>query len=615
MNTGITYYSDFRNLNSIMNPMIDNNSEMRYGGTFLTNSNGLKKTKYNKGYIYCEDASKLFNIYKGRVALTLQFSNDIIKGVYSSISDTASDYLLWGVNIDQNGSDIRCPSISAKLTKSGIKFTISSSLGEYSIIDNTTNVYAGETVYIEFMWDSERHYSGSNYFVGISEFGNLGSDFWGTMAIRINNDSNPSAIGNAPISLIDSLSGLSFYALDTLYSYSNMECTLRSMIIANEFITNEFEDNESSSESSVSSDMQNILPNNGAISIASNGCQRVSYCSGIISATNNFSNKTETDVTLIASNRHLIDQAWETNNIYYIQNGVNTQVTKTNFNGNVLATSSVLSSNAKSICVNQRMLIPDDPNDYIQESGCSVITVDLSNNVYLNNYDNNLNLIGSPIKLTLSYTFGNKIHIIPSFTGSDNTYSSYNKFALIYSKWGNESFWYMDYFDISQSTSAIYSCNGSFSENYCIDSNGYSHCFPMDDRTQAFLTGNELWAITGRVNGTTNFSREKIRIFNSGVLSKTVDPSYDIYGALADNSRISDMDINYANPDFIITIGEYGNVSSNVYSNVWIARYDSYGNFTSNVFTSAIGSPLYPTTAIKCVQSSTSTFFYLLESN
>jgi hypothetical protein len=66
----ITYYSDIRNLNSIHNPMMDNGVEMRHSGFFETVKNdqtpyfgtSLRKTLHSQGRIFCDDASKLFDI-------------------------------------------------------------------------------------------------------------------------------------------------------------------------------------------------------------------------------------------------------------------------------------------------------------------------------------------------------------------------------------------------------------------------------------------------------------------------------------------------------------------------------------------------------------------------
>ena len=247
--------------------MVDNNVGMRYGGTFLeSNTNktfdapfsGLQKTKYNKGFIYCDDAFKLVNINKGHVGISLQFTYDIINGVYSKINGTPIEYLLWGINVGK--SNIAIPSICAKLTKDGIKFTISSGFGQYSIIDNGTNISSGEMTYFEFIWDSERIYqSPYDYSIGIPDnlIDNSSSmpseDFWATMSIKINDFTT--VIGNPPISYTDSLSGLNFCVLDTADGYNNLECIIGNLFVANGFIE---EGNEESYESSSSSSKHSL---------------------------------------------------------------------------------------------------------------------------------------------------------------------------------------------------------------------------------------------------------------------------------------------------------------------------------------------------------------------
>ena len=97
MSTGITYYSDCKSLGSITSPIIDNGTLMWYGGTFSKSTDnktfdnpcaGLKRNQSNNGFIYCNDASKLFNAYKGKVGISIQFSEDIVDGVYNSIKNT-----------------------------------------------------------------------------------------------------------------------------------------------------------------------------------------------------------------------------------------------------------------------------------------------------------------------------------------------------------------------------------------------------------------------------------------------------------------------------------------------------------------------------------------------
>lgn len=267
MSTGITYYSDCKSLSSITSPIVDNGVGMKYGGTFYKSVNnktfsnpffGLERTQYNNGFIYCDDASKLFSSYKGRVNISIQFSEDIVDGVYSTVKENDLEYILWGVNIGKQA--IATPSIYVKLTKDGIKFTISTSLGQYSIVDNVTNVSSGEKVSLEFIWDSERTYKTVyDYTIGLSNdlledaSGSMSSDsfdsFWATMAIKVNDVTT--VIGNPPISTTDSISDLNFCILGTPYHKNNLECIIGDITIANTFIKEGDEEWYNSSSSSV----------------------------------------------------------------------------------------------------------------------------------------------------------------------------------------------------------------------------------------------------------------------------------------------------------------------------------------------------------------------------
>lgn len=390
----------------------------------------------------------------------------------------------------------------------------------------------------------------------------------------------------------------------------------------------------------------NFNTNNGVMVIDNNYYQQVSYSSGIAVPNNGiFTNKCDVGSDIYVTNRHQIDHAWETNNIYFIKNNT---IVKTNFEGETLATSITL-NNPNSICINQRMLVPLNPDDYIEESGCFVVGVEadiadasssssssksgssssISNNVYLKIFDNQLNLISS---MTLDTTFapGDKIHIIPEFTGSNVDYDTFEKFALIYLKKDSTYLWHIDYFNISESK--VVPCKAIMSENYCL-SGGYSYCFPMDDKTPAFIYDSKLWVMTSRIERVpqesslsssssssvsstdkdANYTREKIRVFDlsgtnpTGLLEKTVDPLKDMFGTGADNNVLSDMDINYSIPNFILATGgcQYA---------AWVVRYGNSGNYI-NKLDASVGTSVDFPKAIKCVQSPVSTFFYLLTEN
>lgn len=368
----------------------------------------------------------------------------------------------------------------------------------------------------------------------------------------------------------------------------------------------------------------NFNPNEGIIVVDNSSYQHATYSSGIATPNDGiFTNKYDIESDIYAANRHRIDHAWETNNIYFLKNST---VVKTNFKGEILATSITL-NNPSSICINQRMIVPSDPNDYIEESGCFVVGVDadvasstssssssksdssssISNNVYLKIFDNQLNLI-SDIILDTTFQPGEKIHIIPEFTGSNVDYDTFKKFAIIYLKKGSNYLWHIDYFNISESK--VIPCKAIMSENYCLNG-GYSYCFPMDDRTPAFIYNSKLWVVTSRIEyNIDNFTREKIRVFDlsgtspTGLLEKTIDPLEDMFGVDADYSVLSDIDINYSVPNFVLVTG-----GCQYYA--WVARYGNSGNFINKLDASTGGSIDFPK-AIKCVQSPISTFFYLL---
>ena len=105
----------------------------------------------------------------------------------------------------------------------------------------------------------------------------------------------------------------------------------------------------------------NFNPNNGVLVANNTASQRASYTSGVY-GNGSFSNKSILDYGITTQNRHMMDQSWETNNIYRISGN---QIIKTSFDGTVLATMSpsITLNNPKSICVNQRMILPTNPSD------------------------------------------------------------------------------------------------------------------------------------------------------------------------------------------------------------------------------------------------------------
>ena len=237
---GSTYYSNFIDINSINNPLVNNNVQMQYSGFFEKDwtpstidinypGNGLKKTINNHGLIFCNDASKLFSFNSGYLGMVLSLPFSITNGVYLPLKNNTSDeneYILWGVNI---GKYENCqPGFYAALTPRGIEFTIWTSRGRVVLVDNVSNIGANEDVFYEFMWDSDEIES---------------------YLIRIILSINGQIIdqSNYPISE-DSLNGLKFFLINTPYMNTNYECIIRSLSVQNIVPADKFYNSSSSSE-------------------------------------------------------------------------------------------------------------------------------------------------------------------------------------------------------------------------------------------------------------------------------------------------------------------------------------------------------------------------------
>lgn len=249
---GITYYSDMKNMRSILSPVINNDVNMGYRGHFASNWDkysvtfdsfgyGLKKTRANQGAIYCQDASKLFSLDKGYVGMVMSFPNSINSGRYMPLINSTVDiteHLVWGINVGKVNSEMPC--VYSSLTKNGIEFTVWSSYCKYTLIDNITNISSNSNALIEFIWDNN----------GLFEY-MTDDGYKPTMCIRIN--SEDIVVADPPIAN-DDISDLSFYALETPFVYSNLECTIRRLVVGNE-VPRIIEDEwySSSSSSSISS--------------------------------------------------------------------------------------------------------------------------------------------------------------------------------------------------------------------------------------------------------------------------------------------------------------------------------------------------------------------------
>ena len=261
---GCTYYSDFRNINAINNPLINNSVQMQYGGywekdwlptdlTFDSFGYGLKRTLNSQGSIFCNDASKLFSMGRGYMGMVISLPYPIINGIYEPLINDVTDInelFLCGINIGRY--QVSQPSLYAALTPRGIEFTIWTSAGLNVITDTSTNIDANTNTFLEFVWDKDVL---TNYLI--------------RTAIRVDNVFT--AAGNPPIN-DDDISNVGFYVLNTPFSYNNYECTIRKLVVYNT-IPDDFvvifntSSSSSSSLSSSSSSSSNWL----AISSSSSG--------------------------------------------------------------------------------------------------------------------------------------------------------------------------------------------------------------------------------------------------------------------------------------------------------------------------------------------------------
>lgn len=246
-NYGITYYSDFKDVNSINNPKIDNNVKMKFVGHFEKDFNGfnfdkmgygIKRTKNGTGVIYCNDASRLFSISKGYLGVIVSFPEEITDGIYYPLigdNSKLNEYVLWGVNIC--GHNICQPGLYAALTPRGIEFTIFTSAGHHTIVDNVSDIEPNEDVLIEFLWNSD-----------------ILDDYLVRSLIRVNGVDV--ATGNGIINN-DSIENLNFYLLNTPDLLSNYECSIKRLStynkIPDEFIIEWWSSSSSDSITSISS--------------------------------------------------------------------------------------------------------------------------------------------------------------------------------------------------------------------------------------------------------------------------------------------------------------------------------------------------------------------------
>ena len=244
--SGVSYYSDLKSHTSIANPILGKQAQMQYSGflkedwtkedvDFDNFGYGLRKTKNNKGFIYCKDASSLFSLAQGYIEIVISLPHAITNGVYEPLKNDnldISEYLLWGVNVGQH--EIGQPGLYASLTPRGIEFTIFTAESKFTIVNTVTNAEANSNILFQFFWGDDLYYVG------------------GTSAFMVNGENVQ--LGNAPISE-DSIEDLNFCALDTPYCYSNLECVIKRLATyfdIPDFIRDEWDSSSSSSSSSSS---------------------------------------------------------------------------------------------------------------------------------------------------------------------------------------------------------------------------------------------------------------------------------------------------------------------------------------------------------------------------
>lgn len=131
-------------------------------------------------------------------------------------------------------------------------------------------------------------------------------------------------------------------------------------------------------------------PTEGHLIIASNGYQQVTSF-----ANSNFNFQSEINENILVENKFMIDSAWETGNVIYIDNG---DLKKTSYDGTLLATNSL--STAETLSISQkRILIPEDISQLSDENGCFVIDSTVGGGT-LYFADKDLNIIKTKTGLT-----------------------------------------------------------------------------------------------------------------------------------------------------------------------------------------------------------------------
>jgi hypothetical protein len=230
----ITYYSELKDIKSIINPIIDNFCCMRSSGFFNDGDSFITKKLYNKGRIFCEDSSSLFGIKKGYIKLNVSFPYNIKRGVIDVAKFSENKYMIWAVNMGL--LDFGKDGIGAFFTKDGIQFSIKTSGGNYYVLDEYTNIESNTFFDIDFIWDSDGIKavdSEPNLLIRINQENVVG----GFVPIIDDNQINSSFyidIGQDEPDVNSSFYNYELSILENSQNYNNLECSLKSIVIAND---------------------------------------------------------------------------------------------------------------------------------------------------------------------------------------------------------------------------------------------------------------------------------------------------------------------------------------------------------------------------------------------
>jgi hypothetical protein len=163
--------------------------------------------------------------------MVISLPTGIRKGVLGKARFTDKEYMLWAVNMGQE--DIASPGIGVFFTSEGIEFRVKTALGNYSLTDKVTTVFAEHFFEIEFMWDLN----------GISSV-----DKNPTMVIRVNdeniiggvtpisndldvNSSFYTAIGQTAPSGTSVFEDVQFQIFDNVHKLNNIPCSISRIMI------------------------------------------------------------------------------------------------------------------------------------------------------------------------------------------------------------------------------------------------------------------------------------------------------------------------------------------------------------------------------------------------